>query len=55
LEKFTDGRIVKCFLCEEPAIGFCHITALPFGTWRWTISVENVCRYHWELLTGTAA
>jgi hypothetical protein len=20
LEKFTDGRIVKCFLCEEPAI-----------------------------------
>jgi hypothetical protein len=55
VEKFRDYRLVKCRYCEKPAVAMIHSTGLPFGTWNWTIAVENVCTYHYEMHMGRPA
>jgi hypothetical protein len=54
MEKFIEGRIVKCLFDDEPAVTYLHTTALLFGAAHYPTDAYPVCAYHLRLFVRSA-
>jgi len=54
VNKFIEGRAVKCESCDQLAVAYHHATVIRFGAAEYPTDAYPVCEYHMRLFVRSA-